>query len=252
MLRYLPNFLTCCNIAFGCLGLVFILDSDLFSASICIFAGMIFDFLDGLAARMLKAYSEIGKQLDSLADMVTFGVLPGVLFYKTYSYWWNTIYTSNAWMHTGGWDYLPILSFLLIVIFSALRLAKFNIDTRQTESFIGLPTPANALVIASLPWLVNASKFWFQSTQTDFVPTIYISLFILSVLLSILMVVEIPLFSLKFKDFTWQNNQIRFIFLILSLLLLGFLQVLALPIIIFLYVLMSLVFWRKPKMEVKN
>lgn len=236
MLRYLPNFLTCCNLACGCLGLVFIFEFNLFAASICIFVGMIFDFLDGLAARLLKAYSEIGQQLDSLADMVTFGILPSFIVYSIFikSFSINGDIANTLFY----FKYTPYLAFL-IAIFSALRLAKFNIDTRQKDIFVGLPTPASALVIASLPMILVQNQAWQRIIQNP--------LFLsgLVIILCFLMVVEIPLFSLKFKDFTWQKNQIRYIFLILSLLLLGFLKILALPIIIFLYVLMSLVFWKR-------
>jgi CDP-diacylglycerol--serine O-phosphatidyltransferase len=227
--KHLPNALTCCNLLCGCLGIAAAMKQDLTWAAYFIFAGMLFDFLDGLVARLLRAYSEIGKQLDSLADMVTFGVLPSIIVYQLFLKNFATSSLSITYAYAA----------FLIAIFSALRLAKFNVDTRQTESFIGLPTPASALVVASLPLIILQ--------YPDYQAFIYNHFFLigLSILLSGLMVAEILLFSLKFKNFTWQNNQLRFIFLGLSIGLLVSFGSLALPLIIFIYLGISLIFRAK-------
>jgi CDP-diacylglycerol---serine O-phosphatidyltransferase len=224
--KHLPNALTCGNLLCGCLGIVAAMQQDLSWAAYFIFVGMLFDFLDGLAARLLRAYSEIGKQLDSLADMVTFGVLPSIIVHQLFLKNLATNSLSNTYAYMA----------FLIAIFSALRLAKFNIDTRQNESFIGLPTPASALVVASLPLIIGQ--------YPDYQSFIYNQVFLisLSILLSGLMVAEIPLFSLKFKNFAWQNNQLRYIFLLLTMGLLLTLGSLALPLIIFIYMGISLIF----------
>lgn len=175
---------------------------------------MLFDFADGMAARLLNVKSAIGKELDSLADNVTFGVLPALLMFlmlqdKTHSPW------------------LPYIAFL-IAVFSALRLAKFNVDTRQEENFIGLPTPANALFISSL-------VFFQESLPIELLITI-------TVIFSLLLVAELPLFSLKLKSAKWSGNEIRIIFILLSVLLIIFLQLAALPFIIISYILLSLIY----------
>ena len=174
-----------------------------------------FDFLDGFAARMLKVSSPIGKELDSLADMVSFGLLPSIVMYKML-------------MSVGAPDYVPYLAFS-IAVFSALRLAIFNVDTRQTDSFRGLPTPANTLMITVLPLLTTVA--FLQSYEV---------LIIITLLSSYLMVSGIELFALKFKNFSWADNKIRFTFLLLSVLLLAILQLSAIPLIILLYIALSL------------
>lgn len=214
--KYIPNTITCGNILCGCIGIV--LDNPLWMAYL-ILLGMLLDFADGLAARLLQAYSEMGKQLDSLADMVTFGVLPGIILYQ--------LFPSDSMIRYTAF---------CIPIFSAIRLAKFNIDIRQTNSFIGLPTPSGAFLVASLPLNLTYSNYpWIIST-------LYNPLFLtgLSLLISILLVAEIPLFSLKFKDFSFKNNQLRYIFLILSLILFIVFQFLAIPLVISGYVIVSL------------
>jgi CDP-diacylglycerol--serine O-phosphatidyltransferase len=226
-----------------------------------IFIAAVFDFLDGFAARILNVKSAIGKELDSLADMVTFGVLPGIILYKLMIL--NDYFYSNEeevllpflgnWMEVGYFDtnlvtfnWLACIAFL-IPVFSALRLAKFNIDDRQTDSFIGLPTPANALFIAALPLLIQSEIKGFR--LIDFFPAramadyTYVGL---AVVMSLLLVSNIPMFSLKVKNLSWKDNQIRFVFLALCLviiactLLIKF-WVLAIPIIILLYIVLSII-----------
>lgn len=188
---------------------------------------VLLDFADGFVARIMNAYSLIGKELDSLADCVTFGVLPSMILYKL---------LQKSLMGDGFaieiFVVLPYLAFF-IAVFSALRLAKFNNDTRQSESFIGVPTPANALLVGSLPLILWQHPAWSQYIQNPYVLIVYI------LAMSYLLVSELPLFALKFKDFSFANNRIRYIFLLVSLGLLVWLQFAAVPPIILLYILLS-------------
>lgn len=184
-----------------------------------------FDFADGLLARALHVSSPIGKDLDSLADMVSFGVVPGAMLFQL--------------LTRGGTDlpdWLPYAGFI-VTVFSGLRLAKFNNDTRQTTSFIGLPTPACTLLVASLPLILNNDTFHLARLILN--PWV---LLVLTLVLSGLLVAELPLFALKFKSLRWQDNGLRFVFLGLAVLLLLLLGAAAVPPIILLYVLLSL--WR--------
>ena len=219
--HYIPNALTCSNLVCGCLGIVEVLEGNLIWAPYLIWLAAIFDFFDGFAARLLKASSPIGGELDSLADMVTFGVLPALL-----------LFAMLQQADVPAW--VPYLA-LVVAIFSAIRLAKFNVDTRQTTSFIGVPTPANALLISSFPLIL-------QHNQSGFYEFIKHPVFLLAVafIMSFLLVAEIPLFALKFKDFSWANNRVKYIFLGLSLLLIIFFKFVAIPLIILLYVVLSL------------
>jgi CDP-diacylglycerol---serine O-phosphatidyltransferase len=217
MKRHLPNFLTCCNLLCGCLGVVFVLEDRALPAAYFVWIAGVFDFFDGFAARILKVGSPIGKELDSLADLVSFGLLPSVVMYKLLS-------------DSSNDNLIPYLAFS-IAVFSALRLAIFNIDETQRDSFRGVPTPANALFITALPLLTGVTADWLQST--------WILCAIVAVS-SYLLVSNIELFALKFKDFSWQNNKVRFTFLLLSVLLLAMLQVMAIPVIILLYIALSL------------
>jgi CDP-diacylglycerol--serine O-phosphatidyltransferase len=217
LLRHLPNALTCGNLLSGCIGIVLTLQEGAFYASWFVWAACIFDFLDGFVARALKVSSPIGKELDSLADMVSFGVLPSVMLYEMIS-----VISSS--------DYLPFVAFL-VAVFSALRLAKFNIDENQKASFTGLPTPAAALLATSLIYL-----------KGPFTPLISKDVLLVAfvLFLSYLLVSPWELFALKFKNFSWADNKIRFTFLAISVLLLALWQAAALPFVILLYVAMSL------------
>ncbi len=184
--KHIPNALTCGNLLCGCAGIAAVLlRNELVLASYLIGLAAVLDFLDGFIARLLKAYSPIGKDLDSLADMVTFGVLPGVIVFKLLSNYLNFDPATDL----GTAILLPHAAFI-IPVFSALRLAKFNIDTRQTDSFIGVPTPANTLLIASIPLILQQHPEW-----SAFI-TKPITLIILSVVMSLLLVAELPLFAL--------------------------------------------------------
>lgn len=191
----------------------------------------VFDFLDGFAARMLKVSSPIGKDLDSLADMVTFGVVPGaVMFMMIFKVNLNSFFIA---LPSIAYAPLGCYSAFLIPIFSAIRLAKFNNDTRQSDSFIGVPTPANAIFICSLALVANE-----KSIGAILNPTILI---LISCVLSLLLVAPLPLFSLKFKSFDWKKNEIRYTFLALSLILLLSLQFVGIPLIIILYIVISII-----------
>jgi CDP-diacylglycerol--serine O-phosphatidyltransferase len=200
---------------------------QLFSCLIFILLAGIFDFLDGMAARVLKVSSTIGKELDSLADMVSFGVLPGMMLYYMIVF---------SFMETPSplSVYAPFVAFL-VPVFSALRLAKFNVDTRQSDSFIGLPTPANTLFIAGLGYI-----YALENNLLSFLVS-PISLVVLSVVLSYLLVAELPLIALKFKNFGWADNKMRYLLIISAILLLIILNFTAIPIIIILYIILSLV-----------
>ncbi|HEY9004676.1 CDP-diacylglycerol--serine O-phosphatidyltransferase [Ohtaekwangia sp.] len=216
MIRHLPNFLTCCNLICGCLGIVFLLENRGVPAAYFVWAAGIFDYFDGFVARLLKVSSPIGKELDSLADVVSFGVLPALVMYKLIG------------EHTTS-EALPYIAFS-IAAFSALRLAIFNIDETQTDSFKGLNTPANTLFITSLP-LLPASFGWLYQ------PWLLVTI---TLVFSLLLVSRIEIFALKFKNFTWADNKLRFTFLLLAVVLLALFQITAIPFIILLYIGLSL------------
>ncbi len=195
-------------------------------------AAAIFDFLDGAVARILHVKSEIGKQLDSLADMVTFGVVPGFVMYQLLT---TSIFETYGLLLTSDPKWNLAFIGLLIPVFSALRLAKFNIDTRQTDSFIGVPTPANTIFISSLPLLLI---FQPDSFFAVYLHNLYVLIAITGVC-CLLMVSEIPLFSLKFKNLSWKDNKLRFLFLLSALLLIVFFTFTGLPLVIILYVALS-------------
>lgn len=237
--KHIPNAITCSNLLCGCLAIVQAFEGNLVYASYLVGLGAIFDFFDGFAARMLKVSSPIGKDLDSLTDMVTFGVVPGVILFQ--------IVRGALYLDKEGFDLFEGLRFsvyipFILTIFSAIRLAKFNNDTRQTDSFIGVPTPAVAIIVCSLPLITNwNSGFSFDDYHhfESILNPYYLC--VLSVILSILLVSELPLFALKFKHFKWTGNEIRFVFLGLSLLMLITLQFVGIPLIILVYILLSII-----------
>lgn len=244
MVKQIPNIITSLNLLCGCVAVMFAMSGELVIASYFTFLGIFFDFFDGLAARLLNAQSKVGLELDSLADMVTSGVVPGFVMVQLLSYSLTgnyidikTLFSDNTW-NESLYQYVPFVG-LLIVIASAYRLAKFNVDTRQTTSFIGLPTPANTLLILSLPLILA-----FQ--QTDGITAIILNhwvLIALTVLSCILLNAEIHLFALKFKTWDFKSNTIRYVFLLLSIVLLFIFHFLAIPIIILLYIVLSLL-WK--------
>ncbi|MBT7305736.1 MAG: phosphatidylserine synthase [Bacteroidetes bacterium] len=244
MIKQIPNIITSLNLLCGCVAIMFAVSGDLVSASFFAFAGIFLDFFDGLAARVLNAQSQVGLQLDSLADVVTSGVLPGIVMVQLLSEALtgtsldiSAIFSDTA-NNTSIESYLPFIG-LLIAVASGYRLAKFNVDTRQTTSFIGLPVPANTLLILSLPLILS-----FQAGQqiTEVILTPWF-LIIITLVSCVLLNAEIPLFGLKFKTWNFKDNAVRYLFLIASILLLVVLKFIAIPIIIFLYILVSL-FWK--------
>ena len=229
--RNIPNIITLANLTCGLLSIIFAFQGNLKLAALCIFAGAFFDFFDGLAARLLKVSGELGKQLDSMADMVTFGVAPGMILFHFMYYLNHDIIFRIA--NTDNL-FFPELLALLIPIFSAYRLANFNIDTRQTTSFIGLPTPALAIFIAALP-LIDFNQFpMFINLQL---------LTVISVILPLLLVVNLPLFSLKYsknENLNTRLNIFRIILILSTVVLFSVFQFAAIPFIVILYLILSL------------
>lgn len=224
MKRHIPNMITCCNLISGCIAVVFALNGDPTTALLWIVMGAVFDFFDGMSARLLDVSSPIGKELDSLADVVTFGVAPSAMVF-------SMLHAQDI-VH----PLLPYLAFLMAA-FSALRLAKFNLDERQSTSFIGLPTPANALF-----W--GASMVW-MSEQPMFEPSVcptYIIYIVLALLLfsCYLLVAELPLFALKFKHWGWKGNEVKYIFVLTSVALIVGLGIIGIAATIAWYVLLSI------------
>ena len=226
MKRHIPNIITLCNLLCGCIAVIYAAGGNVYVAGGWVLLGIFFDFFDGFFARLLKVKSEIGLQLDSLADMVTSGVVPGITMYQM-------LQMSDIMKSTNSWVvYLPYIGFF-ITLASAYRLANFNIDTRQTTGFIGLPTPANTLFIISLAVIQSTGMIaLLHSTWV---------LLVITIMSSYLLNANLPLFALKFKDYSFKNNAVKYIFLAISVLLVAILKVIAVPIIILLYILLSLI-----------
>jgi CDP-diacylglycerol---serine O-phosphatidyltransferase len=235
--KNIPNALTCLNLGFGFWGILLLTNGKMMEASICIGAALIVDFLDGFVARLLGVASPIGKELDSLADVVSFGILPSVMLTYmiasiTTGISYNEITSLN--LFNDNLFNVFILIGTLPAMLSAIRLAKFNLDTRQSDRFFGVPTPSNALIVASFNLIaMDSHSFLF--------PLINNLYFILGycVLMSYLLISEIPLMALKFKDFSWKNNQYRYLLIIVSCLLLFVLQKESILLIMVAFVLLS-------------
>jgi CDP-diacylglycerol--serine O-phosphatidyltransferase len=233
MKKHIPNILTLLNLLCGSIAVLFAVNSNFVAAALFVFLGIFFDFFDGFAARKLKVSSELGLQLDSLADMVTSGLVPGIVMFKLLELVvsdWGTVDLSNGY----NIPLIPVFGFL-ITLASAYRLAKFNLDDEQQTYFKGLPTPANALLILSLPLILE-----FQNN--DLINGIILNkwfLIAVTILSAYLLNSNIKLFALKFKDFSFKGNSARYIFMILCIVLLIVLKFAAIPVIIILYILMS-------------
>jgi len=227
MKKHIPNLLTCCNALLGSLAIVFAFQGFLETAALLILGAAALDFLDGFAARLLNAKSVIGPDLDSLADVISFGLAPSVILFVWMSFCFTNLPPE---LQSFPLTLLPYFA-LLIVPFSVYRLAKFNNDKRQTEEFYGLATPANAFFIGFLPFAANylpfLDNFWM--------------LLGLTFIFSILLVIDLPMFSLKFTTFNFKKNWVRYLFLLLSAFLLGAFQLAAFPIIVLLYIFISLI-----------
>jgi CDP-diacylglycerol--serine O-phosphatidyltransferase len=232
--NHVPNAITCCNLFSGCVGIVFAVQGDLIKGAYAIFLAAIFDFFDGFAARVLQSFSGIGKDLDSLADVVSFGVLPSAILYQ--------LFLQAPQIPTVS----PFLNFsaFLIAVFSMLRLAKFNTDTRQAEIFIGLPTPANSILIASFPLIIDQHPEFAKIILNPYVLTAFV------VVMCALPVAELPLISLKFKNTDLNKNIYRYLLLLFSAILILFFKFAAVPVIIFLYIALSIVQFKIAKDDI--
>lgn len=228
--RHIPNMVTCCNLFSGCIAAVMAFQSNYEAAILFIILGAVFDFFDGMLARLLNVSGPLGKELDSLADDITFGFAPSAIVFSLFKEVQYPEFMSDIT------EYFPYTAFI-IAAFSALRLGKFNIDPRQSSSFIGLPTPANALFWGSL--VVGAHSF----LVSDSFNAIY--LFILVILMSYLLVAELPMFSLKFKNLSWRDNKVSYIFLLICIPLLAVFRISGFAAIILWYILWSLLTRKK-------
>ncbi|UJH66864.1 CDP-alcohol phosphatidyltransferase family protein [Allomuricauda sp. SCSIO 65647] len=235
MKQHIPNFITLLNVFSGCIATLFAVLNQLEFAALFVFLGIFFDFLDGSVARMLKVKSELGVQLDSLADMITSGLVPGIVMFQLLTM-----------AQKGGWNLdffgvhteiglLPLFGFL-ITLASAYRLANFNIDEDQATSFLGLPTPANAMLVLSFPLILIYQN-------NDVLNSIILNEWFLigvTLLSSFLLNSKIKLFALKFENFSFKDNAVKYLFLIGSLVMLLTMKFLAIPLIIVFYILASL------------
>lgn len=268
-IKNIPNSITSLNLVSGIIAIALAFHGQLTGAGIFILLAAVFDFFDGMVARLLNVHSEIGKELDSLADVVSFGVAPAVImlqmmaqslmpedlfigFFESFS---NNGIDPLAklllYLNAGGmnfWVYFFLAIPFFIAVFSAFRLAKFNLDTRQTTSFIGLPTPANAIFILSLGIIVE------HTHSTSLLNFILHPMTLLSItaLFSFLLVCELPMFALKFKNFSFKNNALKYGFITVSVTLLAALQLYALPLIILLYIATSFVIWVTTELKSDN
>jgi CDP-diacylglycerol--serine O-phosphatidyltransferase len=239
IIRQIPNFITSLNILSGSLAIVFAFENNLLVASILIFLAGLFDFFDGFAARLLKAYSEFGKSMDSLADVISFGIAPSVIMFQLLIMAVKKSDPGFQFNSGSFYENIQVCSAFIITVFSAIRLAKFNIDKRQVNLFIGVPTPANAFLIASLPLIIKTNNFIGIGILNVWV------LIPLIIILSYLLVSELPMLSLKFKNLGFRSNISRYILIALSLLLIVVFHFLAIPAIFILYVVISLISFSK-------
>ncbi len=218
---HIPNTITLLNLLSGVVGIIWVINGNILSGAYFIILAAIFDFFDGFAARLLKVQSEIGKQLDSLADLISFGVLPGMILFQM----------AKA---NNGIEWLPYLT-LIVPLLSAVRLAKFNLDARQSDRFIGLPTPANALFISTLPYFAikwSPIGEWLTS-----------SLFLVGIawIFAILLVFELPLIALKFKSYSFAANKFRYALLAAGLVLILSFGLAGIPLVIVTYIGLSVI-----------
>lgn len=240
--KYIPNLFTLGNLFCGTLATIFAVQNKFEEAALFVVLGIVFDFFDGFLARLLKVSGELGKQLDSLADMVTSGVAPGIIMFQLMN---ESIILKNKnsiddieleGLISFSSSYLPYIG-LILTLAACYRLAKFNLDTRQSESFIGVPTPAMSLFVISLPLI-------YAYTDIQFIQNLIANNYFLigvTLVLSYLMNAEIPLLSLKFKSFGVKENIFKYLLILLSGVLLATIYYLAIPIIIIVYVVLSIV-----------
>lgn len=237
MKKHIPNAITTLNLLCGCLAITNAFTGELYISSLLIFVGTIFDFMDGAAARLLKVSNPLGEQLDSLSDMVSFGLAPGIILFQ----YVNHLQEINPSDLITSYSWLPYLAFF-IPVFSSFRLAKFNIDTRQTSSFIGLPTPANAGFFIFIVVIYFFPDFpQIIPTKNMVIPIISnpILMLGLGIVFSFLLLAEVPMFSLKMKSLKWKGNELPLTFILLFFLFLALFSLVAFPLILILYVLWS-------------
>jgi CDP-diacylglycerol--serine O-phosphatidyltransferase len=241
--KHIPNFFTLLNLFSGMIAVLMAATDELVLAAYFVFLGIFFDFFDGFFARKFKVQGELGKQLDSLADLVTSGVVPGIVMFQLMLYATKKKWFMELSSVTGSWQepqetfyfFIPFIG-LIITLAAAYRLANFNIDERQTTSFIGLPTPAFSIFVLSLPLIL------FYSEHDFFIKVLQNIYALIGITLagSYLMNAEIPLFSLKFKTYRWKGNEVKYVFLLATLGLLIGLKTVAIPLVIILYILLSI------------
>ncbi len=220
MKRHIPNTITLCNLVCGSIAVRYAFCGQYVEALLFIVLGAVFDFFDGFTARKLNVSSPIGVELDSLADLITFGFAPSAMFYSLIGRLSPGCGAQCCPVADGIAAHINVAAFL-IVAFSALRLAKFNLDTRQTTSFLGLPTPANALLLSSVAIAFDRYFFGAAAPVSHSAGlTAVVVLLAITLVSCALLVSEIPLFALKFKNFSWRDNAVRFVFLGSSVLVL--------------------------------
>lgn len=232
LIKQLPNLLTGLNLFIGCLGISFALSGNLHLAALCILISALFDYFDGLAAKLLNAHSAFGKEFDSLADIVSFGVLPAIIIF---------VYMTGTFCPTcpGTMGWLSYLAYL-VTLFSAIRLAKFNTDSHQTDHFLGLPTPANAILISSIPLILQygeTTHFLFKMAFS--LANNYKALLIFTVICSVMLVVPLRMLSLKFKTYDLTNNLFKYMIILFAIFTLLIYNIMAIPLIIIFYIFLS-------------
>lgn len=233
--KHIPNTITSLNLLSGCISITLAFEGYILLAVYLVFIAAIFDFMDGMSARLLKAYSIVGKELDSLSDIVSFGVAPSIIIFQMMKIsLFNTVQLPLVENLTFIEIFFLLIPFI-IAILSGVRLAKFNVDERQTESFIGLAVPANAIFLVSLYLvsIISTNDLLLSFLKNKFALSVIVILF------SLMLVAEFPMFSLKFKSLQFKGNKIRYLFIVLSAILLISLQTIAIPLIILLYILLS-------------
>ncbi|WP_346862204.1 CDP-alcohol phosphatidyltransferase family protein [uncultured Draconibacterium sp.] len=239
IIRQIPNFITSLNLTSGVLATIFAIDGHLIWAGIFICLASVFDFLDGLAARALKAYSDTGKQLDSLSDLVSFGVAPGAILFTLLEF---SLYGKNQAIYeiSGQWyEWIILFSSLLIPVFGAIRLARFNVNSSGETFFRGLAIPSNGIFWASMGLMLEFPKY------QEYFKHIYSTkiLVMLGIFFAGMMVINMPMFSLKLSNFSWKDNWFRYIFLIMAGVLLAVLNVYGLALTILLYIILNSIFY---------
>lgn len=245
MKKHIPNFITSLNLLCGSIALFFAFSNEMIPTAIFVFLGIFFDFFDGFFARLLKVESKVGLEFDSLADVVTSGVVPGVVMMQLLSLsLFGVPYTIDVFK-SAAWQpeielYVPFVG-LFITVAAAYRLAKFNVDTRQTDQFIGMPTPAISIWTLSIPLILAYQHS--PLLESVFLNTYFLIGFTLVV--SVLMNIELRLFALKFKTWSWADNKLRYSFLLLSILSIVLLRFIAIPVILMLYIVLSILSAKK-------